>query len=465
MASSLDILRQNNPQETSISIDLDGEEDDVTIAQAFEHNQYVSQIQLFASRRPRRNGRGWDNLYHVLATRGNVVRFIMVDLPVERIRPILQAIQQNMSIRVVEFQWTHFTAQDLCSFLDNADHVEELTLKGCTSTGGAQGARDIPAALQRNTNIQTLKLWGLDDFLDPFLEGLVLNTSVKILALSGFLSEAAHNLLRDLVESTRSIQHLELMNTDLRQPVARGIINTSSITDITFSACNFRYGGSIRLLNEIIKRKQNLRSLVIKDCDFDPAPLAQFLQVLSLALRHRNSPLRCFGFKTNDFHNLPNESFSIMCEAVAKSKLQSFSIGSVNDRGHCTALAHAIPSMKIREIVIQFGFFGPNEMDRMKQRLCEAVKNNYTLQSVKCQMVPLYGGLEAWNDETFQFYLKRNSRLAQWVENPATVPKHLWKEATTLATKAGPDTLFRLLRKIGPAVLPEGSRKRKRCDE
>ena len=65
-------------------------------------------------------------------------------------------------------------------------------------------------------------------------------------------------------------------------------------------------------------------------------------------------------------------------------------------------------------------------------------------------------------DESLQFFLDRNIRLAQWVENPATVPKHLWKEATTLAAKAGPETLFRLLRKIGPAVLPIRSRKRKR---
>ena len=246
-SNALRTLRANNPQQTFVYLELNDENDDAAMAQALEQNPYVSFVRL----RPARTNAPWENLLRVLATRGNLEHFLLVDyqsVPVERIRPILQAIQQNTSIRVVEFQWIHFTAQDLCSFLDNADHVEELTLKGCTSTGGAQGARDIPAALQRNTNIQTLKLRGLHDFLNPFLEGLVLNTSVKILALSavGFLSEAAHNLLRDLVESTRSIQHLELMNTVLRQesfsPVARGIINASSITDITFSCVQFPTG-------------------------------------------------------------------------------------------------------------------------------------------------------------------------------------------------------------------------------
>jgi len=101
----------------------------------------------------------------------------------------------------------------------------------------------------------------------------------------------------------------------------------------------------------------------------------------------------------------------------------------------------------------------------MQQTLRQAVKNNYTLQSVKYQYYddddddPV---VASNRDETLKFYLERNIRLAQWVENPATVPKYLWKEATTLTAKAGPTMLCLLLRKIGPEVLPVSSRKRKR---
>jgi len=98
--------------------------------------------------------------------------------------------------------------------------------------------------------------------------------------------------------------------------------------------------------------------------------------------------------------------------------------------------------------------------------LRQAVKHNFTLHSVKNRHSHVdaeHAFVDASNvDQTMKFYLERHSRLAQWVENPATVPKHLWKEAATLAAKAGPETLFRLLRKIGPEVLPVGSRKRKR---
>ena len=86
-------------------------------------------------------------------------------------------------------------------------------------------------------------------------------------------------------------------------------------------------------------------------------------------------------------------------------------------------------------------------MGRWKQALRQAVQNNFTLQCVE------FNGRRD-DDATMEFCLTRNTRLAGWVENPATVPKHLWKEATTLATKAGPETLYRLLRKIGPEILP-----------
>ena len=151
-----------------------------------------------------------------------------------------------------------------------------------------------------------------------------------------------------------------------------------------------------------------------------------------------------------------------MCEAVAQSKLDLFSISVECTRDHFSILADAIPSMKIRELVIQFEHSDLGARELMKQRLCEAVKNNYTLQSVKYRFDVGDRPVDGWdNNETLQFYMLRNIRLAQWVENPATVPEHLWKEAATLATKAGPDTIFRMLRKVGHEVLPVGNKKKR----
>ena len=43
------------------------------LLQALEQNQYVSKVRL----RPTRRNANWDNLYRVLATRGNLEHFIL----------------------------------------------------------------------------------------------------------------------------------------------------------------------------------------------------------------------------------------------------------------------------------------------------------------------------------------------------------------------------------------------------
>ena len=476
MSRALSRLRRNSPQQTSVYIDLNEEEDDAAIARALEQNQYVSRVLL---RLARRNA-DWDHLYRVLATRGNLEHFSLYDdllpsnrVPADRIRPILQAIQQNASVRVVEFFRNTWEAEDLCSFLDNAAQITDLTLHSCALQEREQGAREVAAALQRNTNIATLKLNWIDGFLVPILEGLGSNTCVRNLVIEHHdLSEATRNALQGLLESsTGSLQHLELSRTRLTEesfrPIAQGLINGSIATGITLNKCAVTDEGSTRLLNQILERKQNLRSLAVKNCDFSRW-MPQFLEALFLALRRPASPLRHFQFDDSyiiDIYHPSNQSLSTLHEAVAVSKLDSFSVGMIDNEQRFTALADIIPSMKIRKLHIKFelgGYFYNDLNRRMKQALRKVFKDNYSLQSVKYQ----HGDADSFDasdiDETVKFYLERNIRLAQWVENPATVPKHLWKEATTLAAKAGPEALFRLLRKIAPEVLPVRGRKRKR---
>ena len=476
MTEALRLLLRNDSHHSSTLINLDSERDDASIAQALKQNQYVSCVEL----RPAQRNANWDHLFRVLATRGNLLHFVLLDgllltrAPAERIRPILQAIQQNSSVCTVEFANTILGAEDLCSFLDNAAQITDWTLRHCALREGEQGAREVAAALRRNTNIVTLKLYWIDWFLGPILlEGLVSNVCLKHLVISaGSLTEATSNALQGVVESsTASIQHLELIHTKLREApfrsIAQGLMNGRSIvTELTLGACTFQDEGSIRLLSNILERTQNLSSFAIKDCMRILTPRRQqFHKALCSALSHPDSPLRHFQFEGRRFRDhFPNQSFSILCEAVAVSKLESFSIGRLDTEQHFTALTDAIPSMKIRKLAIQLRHNrdGPHIMQMLRQ----AVKNNFTLQSVKYQCgsgqfaAPFFDA--SAEDETLKSYLERNARLAQWVENPATVPKHLWKKATTLAAKAGPPMLFRLLRKIGPEVLPIGSRKRKR---
>ena len=394
----LELLSNNDPDQTWTEIDLDStterdDDDDAAIAQALEQNPYISYVQLC----PAQRDANWDHLYRVLATRGSLVHFCLTSyrsIPVVRMRPILQAIQQNASVRFVEFHDYLLSSEDLCSFLDAAVHVTDLTLNSCELTGGEHGARDVASALQRNTNIVTLKLCWIDAFLVFILEGLVLNSRVRQLAVSSRLDEVRSNALQGLLESTGSIQRLELSETTFTErsfrPVAQGLIDSSVVEDITFQACSFISERSIQMgersihpLNDFLGRKQNLRTLAFKNCEQFP----QFLLALFSGLRRPASPLRHFQFDDPGISSLSNLSFRHLCQAVAESKLESFAIRVDHNQSRIQSLADTIPSMKIRELVIQFDYYGYHNRDhRTQQALRQALKNNFTLQSVKCRL-------------------------------------------------------------------------------
>ena len=332
-------------QQAFPEIELDAEQDDAaTIAHALQQNdreEHVSVIKLEAS--SLRGYALWGNLLQVLATRGDRVQVeLKAEAPPEMNRAIFQAmIQQSSVFRGVEFRLMNHVAEDFCSFLDTAAHLTDLTLSGCHIRGGPQGATDIAAALQRNTNITTLKLY--------------------------------YNNFNDRLD-------------------------------------------------------------------------------LCPVLRRPDSPLRHFDFRG---HNLGIPALKTLCEAVAESKLESFSIGQIDSLARLHILADAIPSMKIRKLVITFRNF--DRIPDAKQTLHQAVKNNFTLQSVEFVFVFPAGRPEGWrdqdNDAFLTFSMERNMRLAKWVEDPSTLPKHLWKQALELAVKAGPDTFYRIFQKIGPEVL------------
>ena len=211
-------------------------------------------------------------------------------------------------------------AEDLCSFLDNAAQITDLNLRSCALHEREQGAREVAAALQRNTNIVTLKLCQIEGFVVPILEGLVSNTCLKNLVISSSLREATSNALQGLLESsTGSLQHLELIGIQFLErsfcPVAQGLINGSTVTDITFDHCNFHDKGSTQALNEILEQKRNLSSLAIKLCTFHPHPrLQQFRQALFSALRRPDSPLRHLQFCVANIGDLfPNQCFRVLC--------------------------------------------------------------------------------------------------------------------------------------------------------
>ena len=135
--------------------------------------------------------------------------------------------------------------------------------------------------------------------------------------------------------------------------------------------------------------------------------------------------------------------------------------------------------MKLKELEVKFWVDedsddedeaqGEFNREAIRQDLLHAVKNNFSLRSVKARThdytreeFDLFDSVE--EKQRLAFYTNRNELLDQWDSNPDLVERKVWPDALGLAERAGPDALFRGLRSVleSDYVSLPGGRKRKR---
>ena len=479
----IETLRRNDPAETSISIILRYQNSDADLAQALEQNQFVQQIELDLTNVQTAN---WGALLRVIATREKLVSVTVRDAyseearnaPAALVSAILQAIQQNTSLRTVCLRYLHLPV-GISTFLDTTSSITAFVLLKCDMepVQQEQGARDLALALQRNTNIQTLELGLLEEVcMLSILQGLQSNHSLKNLVISSMrhlwvtrrsFSDGTNRAIQQLLESTTSIEHFEVrerhFSRDEFHPVSQGIVNSRSVSKLTFKSCDFSDIQSTALFRSILQNKRNLTSLCLNDCNFSGAGVPE--TVIS-TLSQPDSLLRVFELQQPRFNRtLSNVQFRNLLRAVEKSKLNHFGIGHIQYVQELRVLADSIPLMRIKElqVVISSGYY--NNSANAKQALIMAVKNNFSLRSVEAR---LHGNDLFDNDtdkKTLAFCADRNERLDQWVDNPDKVDdRKVWPEALKLAEKAGPDSLFRGLRSVleSDHIMSSRSGRRKR---
>ena len=472
--SVVDALRQNDPARTSTDINLSRETSDADLAQALEQNQFITDIGLDMREEQRTD---WDSLLRVIATRANLE---YVDLKDERgrialVRSILRAMQQNTAIRRVKLTWL-LLPTDIFTFVDDASSIKSFELYYCD---GGQGARDLAAAIQRNTNIERLVLYNMDENdTIPILEGLGINTTVKTFIFCpsdncDIISNETSHALQQLLESTTSIERFELQYNvptwdGLFQPIAQAITNSETVSELKLSECIFEDRGSLAQLQSILQNKQNLTSLCLDDCNFGGGQIHE--DMISLISRP-GSLLRCFEFESHEEleEALSRIQFENLLQAVQTSKLERFKIGTFHSQQHFPTLTRSIPSMKLKELEVGFYHHGEFDGETIRQDLLHAVKNNFSLQSLKGNLSFLYRDgrnlFESAEDkQRLAFYANRNESLDQWVDNPQTIiDRKVWPEALGLAERAGQDALFRGLRSVleRDYVCLPGGRKRK----
>ena len=276
--SVVEELRQNDPARTHIVIRLigTGETSDADLARALQENPFVTAITLNLEGVQRTD---WNSLLQVIATRAKLEKVELVEgvRATALVRSILRAMQQNTAIRNVYLGWLRLPT-DISTFLDNASSITKFCLYKCDMDPAErqQGTSDLVAALQRNANIETLRLGFLDDiYAIAILEGLRINTSVKTFVFSPgvFFSDASSHALQHLLESTTSIQEFELQQEVFRgerliRPIAQAITSSECVSKLKFLHCRFEGQSSIAQFQSILQNKRNLTSLCLHTCNF-----------------------------------------------------------------------------------------------------------------------------------------------------------------------------------------------------
>ena len=399
----------------------------------------------------------WNSLLQVIATRANLEAVRLRDAGVRRSAPaalisaLLRAIQQNSAIRKVSLMYLRLPT-DLSEFVDTASSITMFSLFSCDIEPNERErcARDLATALQRNTNIKTLRLGKMDDgCMSSILQGLRSNTSVNSLLIGGVsFPDATARAIQQLLQSTASIETFGLAgpsfnNGDMFPSIAQHLIRSPVVCMLKFSICRFRDEESTALFRSILQNKQNLTSLCLDNCSFIGGEVHE--TIVSTLLRP-DSPLRSFELKERSLGNaMPNGQFRNLLRAVEKSKLERFVIGDIESHEQLRTLTESIPRMRVKELQV---VTASDEQNVNKQLLLQALRKNFSLRSVDGKCATERDLFDADDKTRLVFYANRNKRLDQWVDNPETVEQKVWPEALKLAEKAGPDSLFRGLRLV-----------------
>jgi len=485
------ILRENRPDLTVVPIHLEEETSDEALARALEQNEYVTAIIIYLEGNHFQIP-AWPALCRALANRSILVRVQLCDmgalstdgLEATRVfnQQFVRAFAQNSNILSVEFESLNMLGgilifgEDLSYLIDTATSVKCLPLICLLDPDGLTAVAD---SLQRNTNIETLELALPDNFSARIIQALASNRTLKNLEWNpGRTDERPLELLhaiQHLLDSSSTIEHFHFKGghgrAHLFAQVLSALTDSASVQDVSFSSSKISGPAREVAFCNMLTRKTNLRSLAITDfSEFVDCTDACVGAIISCMTRPHTS-LRKLELDFGIFGNFvqPPIAFVRLLHAISRSKLEHLRIRVVHARQDFELLLSALPNFKLKELELVIIYNGPN----MKQDLLEALKNNYSLRSVKGGTANFTFNTDDEIEELFNdddkrrlaFFAERNARLDAWTENPSLVPRDLWPYALDLAVKAGRESLFCSLRSaLGFDALQakQGKRTRKR---
>lgn len=463
MSSVVQELRRNDPTVTEITIMLWHEPSDADLAQALERNAFVTKITIVFGDLLRRFN--WPLLVRAIAARETLTDFRLNFHPAPALLlQFLNAANANANVKKIDLSFFTFViGSDLFAFCARLN-ASVLVLHSCDMADPAQ-CEPAARALSANTAVKTLVLRpsGTNGLLlvAALLRNLVTSTSVKTLCTDFGplqMNDDCSSLIGSLLEATTTLErfefgHIRRLNGEKLTPIARGLINSASVCNFNISRTSFN-DESARVFQEILQDKENLASLSLKSVFFKGENESGVLESIATALTRPHSQLRCLEYESALFsHPLQDKSLLMLLRAVEKSKLHRFKIGMLNSQLQMQSLTQMVPSLRLQELEITFRHF--LDVQTMNHEVLGVVKKNFSLRSVKGfyfslpreqEPIPLFNQVE--DQRRLAFYLNRNERLGDWVDNVERLDRKLWPHAIGLAEQAGRDTLFASLQSV-----------------
>jgi hypothetical protein len=309
-------------------------------------------------------------------------------------------------------------------------------------------------------------------YLIPLVSGLTSNTTVKTLHLS-FRSISLDESLAvgSFLEATPTIELFKLrlpgygIEANVFRPIAQGLIQSTSVTDVRFDDCSFDGQEQVLILNSILASKTNLQSLTLELCSVFEDGREEFrAAILSLLQPHfslQSFELLSDNLSTYGFDN--SQDFGRLLTAVESSSLERFAIGTINSRESCLALIVSIPKMHVRTLELRIH----RDLRDLKEGIMGAIKRNASLGTVVAKLGANNHVLDLLDhNDKMQLlaYSSRNIFLSQWIENPSALSKAAWAETLAAVFQTtGPSTVYEILVSLAPTLGPfMGSRRRRR---
>ena len=322
--------------------------------------------------------------------------------------------------------------------LDRNDHVDEIYLVLNVQTRPSRWRALLQVMARRVKNDNVI-------LIDNTPDSLVEDLRLEIVAVSAPFFEAMQQNPHTLKVS---------LSVCLSKEVLCKFLNatTGSLVALNFHLFNID-AADIPDVAQALDRHESIKVLYMSCCRNTLKLLLEFVQ--------RKTLLECLSFRMND-ESLDETVLPQVLEAASKVHLHHIFFRRIQSEAVFREINAIIPKFRMPNLDIGCEVAGWN-VTALKQKLKAAVRKNFCLRKVRCDSNLATEFLNYFDRLVVQSCMRRNSKLADWTENPCLLPRKLWPYALQLASQAGPEALFQSLHSVAPEMgYFQRSRKRKR---